>query len=194
MVSKEWDYMYLQLKSCVKSFRQKWTKKEPEPQFEQPCHRLLPSKLCILENEPKWLFVTTYGIPESGFAKREWKDDLLMHASFLPCVLYSFTIYIFFFLFLVLSLLVFLLFSCRGFLPPFHLWLLSPFIMGWFYKISPFYPWGFTNCFWFVVDIPSGLPADPLVAQPLPLLGKPRAFSFFLYPFHDKISLCLILL
>ena len=26
------------------------------------------------------------------------------------------------------------------------------------------------------------------------LLGKPSAFSFFYYPFHDKISICLILL
>ena len=49
-----------------------------QPQLEQPCHRLLPSKLCILENGPK--LVTTFRIPKSGFAKREEKDSLLMHA------------------------------------------------------------------------------------------------------------------
>ena len=44
-----------------------------QPQLEQPCHRLLPLKLCILENGPK--LVTTFRIPKSGFAKREEKDS-----------------------------------------------------------------------------------------------------------------------
>ena len=52
-----------------------------QPQLEQPCHRLLPSKLCILENKPK--LVTTFRIPKSGLAKREEKDSLLMHAPIL---------------------------------------------------------------------------------------------------------------
>ena len=37
------------------------TKNEPKPQLEQPCHRLLPSKLFILENRPKWLLTITFG-------------------------------------------------------------------------------------------------------------------------------------
>ena len=81
--------MYSQSKSCVESFHKKRTKKEPEPPLEQPCHRLLPSKLYILENGPKWLPVTTFGILESGFAKTEGKDGLLImplfyHVFFLP--------------------------------------------------------------------------------------------------------------
>ena len=48
------------------------------------------------------------------------------------------------------------LFLCRGYLP---------FIVNSFNGISPFYPSGFTNCFWFVVGIPSRLPTHPLVAK-----------------------------
>ena len=47
------------------------------------------------------------------------------------------------------------LFFCRGYLP---------FIVNRFNVISPFYPQGFTNCFWFVVGILLRLPTHPLVA------------------------------
>ena len=100
--------MYSQSKSCVESFHKKWTKKKPEPQLEQPCHRLLPSKLYILENGPKWLPVTTFGILESGFAKTKEKDGLLImplfyHVFFLPLPLSFFLS----FFFPVLSLSIF---------------------------------------------------------------------------------------
>ena len=48
------------------------------------------------------------------------------------------------------------LYFCRGYLP---------FIANWFNRISPFYPYSFTNCFWFVVGILSRLPTHPLVAS-----------------------------
>ena len=35
--------------------------KKPKPQLEQPCHGLLPSKFCILENRPKRLLAITFG-------------------------------------------------------------------------------------------------------------------------------------
>ena len=47
---------------------------------------------------------------------------------------------------------------------------LSPFYTVSFHGISPFCPQGFTNRFWFIVGIPPGLPTNPLVARPLPLL------------------------
>ena len=54
--------MYLPPTSGVESFHGKSEpKKEPELQLEQTCHRLLPSKLCILENRPKWLLAVTFG-------------------------------------------------------------------------------------------------------------------------------------
>lgn len=52
-------------------------------------------------------------------------------------------------------------------------------------------PLSFINCFWFVLGIPSGLPTNPLVVQPLPLLST---FSLHHYSFHDKIPFCLFLL
>ena len=131
--------MYSQSKSCVEYFHKKWTKKEPEPPLEQPCHRLLPSKLYILENGPKWLPITTFGILESGFAKTEEKDGLLImplfyHVFFLPLPLSFFLS----FFFPVLSLLIFTI--VLQWVLPFCLWLLSLFILSWFHGISPFYP------------------------------------------------------
>ena len=98
-ISNKSCYLYSWSGSWARSFSRKWTKKELEPQLKQPCHRLLPSELCILEKEPKWLFITTCEILESGFVKREGKYGLLMHA-FSYCV----------FLFLSLSLISFFLF------------------------------------------------------------------------------------
>ena len=121
--------MYSQSKSCVESFHKKRTKKEPEPPLEQPCHRLLPSKLYILENGPKWLPVTTFGILESGFAKTEGKDGLLImplfyHVFFLPLPLSFFLS----FFFPVLSLLIFTI--VLQWVLPFCLWLLPLFILS----------------------------------------------------------------
>ena len=44
------------------------------------------------------------------------------------------------------------------------------------------------------MGIPSRLSINPLVARPLLPLGKLSVFSFFHYPSHDKISICLFLL
>ena len=100
-----------------------------QPQLEQPCHRLLPSKLCILENGPK--LVTTFRIPKSGFAKREEKNSLLMHALIpamfsqsidacpYSCRVFSllFTTFFLSFFLSILFTLSFLLLCCRGLLP-----------------------------------------------------------------------------
>ena len=53
-------------------------------------------------------------------------------------------------------LLLFVPFFCHGYLP---------FIANLFNGISPFYPQGFTNFFWFVVGIISRLPTHPLVTS-----------------------------
>ena len=178
--------MYLQSKSSVESFRRKWTKKKLKPQLEQSWHKLLPLKLCILENEPKWLLVTTFGILKSGFVKREGKYGLLMHAFFLSCFLSSFTT----FFFLCPLSLSFLLLSCRGLL------LLSFMATSSFY--SELIPWDFSllplelhQLFLVSCRHPFKTVNNPLVARPLPLLST---FSLYHYSFHNKISFCLILL
>ena len=70
-----------------------------------------------------------------------------------------------------------------------------PFYSGLISWDFSFLPLGFTNCFWSIMCIPSGLPANPLVARPLPPLSKLSVLSFFHYPSHDKkIFVCLFLL
>lgn len=41
--------------------------KEPKP--KHPYYWTMLSKLCILKNEPRWLFVISFGISEGKFAK-----------------------------------------------------------------------------------------------------------------------------
>ena len=126
--------MYLRSTSSVESFRRKWTKKELKPQLEQPCHKILPSKLSTLENWPKWLLVTTFVILKSGFAKREGKDGLLMHAFF--STMFSLFFYPFFFFICSPFSLSFLLLSYRG------SFLLSSMATSPFY--SELIPWDFS--------------------------------------------------
>ena len=176
------------------------------------------------------------GTSKSGFAQREGKDGLLMHAFILPCFL-SFLYYFLSFFLFVLFTRSFLLLSCLAslfflslsffltfflyysslhfyyFLPLGPLYLCipplgaycsltmgsSPLIYGYLPFLQransmiflPFYPQDFTNCFWFVMGISLGLPTNPLVAQPLPLLNS---FSLHHYSFHDKTPFCLFLL
>ena len=199
--------MYLPPTSGVESFHGK---------------RLLPSKLCILENRPKWLLVVTFGgLQRVGLLRVRENMVYWCMPLFLLCFLSSFyhflsffpflrSFFLSFFFLLLFLLWVSLLSVFTTFFPwvfllstfsasprcfsPFHLCLPPLFIVGWFHEISPFYPYSFIHCFWFVVDIPSRLPTHPLAVRPLPLLGKLSAFSFFHYPFHDKISLCFFLL
>ena len=112
-ISKKSDYLYSWSRSWVRSFSRKWTKKELKPQLKQPCQKLLPSKLCILEKWPKWLFITTCEILESGFVKRKGKYGLLMHAfsyfvfGFLSLSLLSFFLLVFSYCYLTVVLLFF---------------------------------------------------------------------------------------
>ena len=117
--------------------------------------------------------ITTCGTLEKGFVKSEGKDGLLMHAFFY-CA----------FPFLSLSLSSFFLFlSLFSYC---YLTILSPpsmaatplysGLISWDFSLLPL---GFTNHFWFIMGIPSKLPINPLVARPLPPLGKPSVFSLF---------------
>ena len=86
----------------------KWTKKELELQLEQPCHRLLPSKLCILKNRPKWLLAITFGKPQRmGLLRGREKMVYWYMLLFLLCFLSSFYHFLSFFLFSVLSFSIF---------------------------------------------------------------------------------------
>ena len=155
--------------------------KEPKP--KHPYYWTMLSKLCILKNGPRWLFVISLGFRRASLLKSEGKDSLLMHA-FLPCFL-SFLITVPFpFFFFVILLLV-----SSTFLP-WVTFLLStttaPIYKGLILWDFSHLLQGFTNYFWSVMDTPSRLPTNPLVAHPLPLLDMPSAFSFFHNPFHDK--------
>ena len=111
-------------------------KRNPNPQLEQCCYRLLPLKLCILGNGPKWLLVTTFGIPNSGFTI---EGDACPYFCYVFSLLFT-TSFLFFFLSFFLSLCLFyslfltatvswvVLSSFYHFLSfPFSMLLLSPF-------------------------------------------------------------------
>ena len=89
----------------------KWTKKELELQLEQPCHRLLPSKLCILKNRPKWLLAVTFGKPQRmGLLRGREKMVYWYMLLFLLCFLSSFYHFLSFIPFLLSFFLIFLFF------------------------------------------------------------------------------------
>ena len=62
-----------------------------------------------------------------------------------------------------LSSPVFPLIPLRSFSVPSSYHVYFPFIVNTFNGISSFYPYGFTNCFWFVEGVLSRLPTHPLV-------------------------------
>ena len=66
-----------------------------------------------------------WGTSKSGFAKREGKDGLLMHAP-IPAVFSLFVLPLSFFLSLRSFTLSFLLLSCRGLFPIWYFFFLSP--------------------------------------------------------------------
>ena len=84
-----------------------------------------------------------------------------------------------FFCSMVLSFFLTLLSIC----PSIHGYL-SSFYIAWFYEISSFCPWGFTNFFWFLVGISLGLPTNLLIAWPLPPL---KVYLLHHSPSLDKI-------
>ena len=86
----------------------KWTKKELELQLEQPCHRLLPSKLCILKNRPKCLLAVTFGKPQRmGLLRGREKMVYWYMLLFLLCFLSSFYHFLSFIPFLLSFFLIF---------------------------------------------------------------------------------------
>ena len=73
----------------------------------------MPSKLCILENRPKWLLTTTFGgLQRVGLLRGREKMIYWCMPLFLSCFLSSF-----YHLLSVLFTLSFLLLSCRGLFP-----------------------------------------------------------------------------
>ena len=118
------------------------SKKGSKLQHGQPCYRILPSKLFVLEKGPKWLWVMTCKVPKSALVKRREKNDLLMHAttSVVFSLFYlSFYHFLSFFLSLSSFTLSFMLFSHCEFLL-FHLWLPLPFIVNWSMRFLLFVP------------------------------------------------------
>ena len=133
----------------------------------------------------------TYRVPESGLVKRRKKMIYWYMPLFLLCFHSSFFTTFFFFILSFFLLVLLLLVSCYSLTmgSSFHLWLPLPFIVNWFNEISPFCPKGFTNHFWFLVGIPSGLPTTSLVAQPLSLF---RVCLLHHSLFLEKTLLCFV--
>ena len=105
---------------CMQCKHVFFQQKEPKPQLKQPCHRLLLSMLCILENKPKWLLVITFKrLQRVGLLRGREMIVYWCIPLFLPCFLFFFFFFYHFLSFFlsVLFTLSILLLSCHGLFP-----------------------------------------------------------------------------